>query len=227
LYDEPAAQDDGTSKAKGTIFPVLRQFVDKAQREVILVTPYLVPGPRGLQVLCAVARRGVRVRILTNSLASTDVPVVHAGYARYRPQMVACGIELHEVRPIGRDAPRARAGLSSGASLHTKAFVVDGEAVFIGSMNLDPRSKNLNTEVALRIDSPELGRQLTVLFDEATTLDQAFRVKLDEPGNASATLHWEATESNRMVRYTREPLSSAWRRWVSRLLGALAPEYLL
>jgi putative cardiolipin synthase len=168
----------------------------------------------------------VRVRILTNSLASTDVPLVHAGYARYRPQMLACGIELHELRP-GVASPRTRIGLSSGASLHSKAVVVDGELVFIGSMNLDPRSRHLNSELALRIDSRTLGRQMTTLFDDATTLDQAYRVGLDEPGNAKAALHWDAVVDGRPIRYTDEPLASAWRRWFVRLLGRLAPEDLL
>jgi putative cardiolipin synthase len=209
------------------IFPELRQVVEQAQREVLLVSPYLVPGARSVEVLCGVAHRGVRVRILTNSLVSTDVPVVHAGYARYRPQLLACGVELYELRPDGLRAKPSRIGLSSGASLHTKAIAVDGEVVFIGAMNLDPRSKHLNSEVALRIDSVDLGRQLAALFDEATTPDQAFRVSLDEPGNAKASLHWDGTEDDQPVRYASEPLASLWRRGVTRLLGAFAPEELL
>ncbi|MDL2337126.1 MAG: phospholipase D family protein [Pseudomonadota bacterium] len=225
---EPGAAATTTATATtSAIFPQLRQVVEQARREVLLVSPYLVPGARSVEVLCGVARRGVRVKILTNSLASTDVPVVHAGYARYRPQMLACGFELFELRPNGPRAKASRIGLSSGASLHTKAIAVDGEVVFIGSMNLDPRSKHLNSEVALRIDSRELGQQLVTLFDEATTLDQAFRVGLDEPGNAQASLHWDAIENDSPVHYAREPLASAWRRWVSRLLGGLAPEDML
>ena len=94
-------------------------------------------------------------------------------------------------------------------------------------MNLDPRSARLNTEVALRIDSQELGRQLVALFDEATMLDQAFRVRLDETGNVNAPLHWDAIENDLPVRYAGEPLASAGRRWLVRILGALVPEALL
>ena len=230
LYDAPGeerAATADTADRKDTIFSVMRQSVERAQREVVLVTPYLVPGASGVALLCAVAGRGVRVRILTNSLVSTDVPIVHAGYARYRPQMLACGVELYEMRPGGLVSMPTRIGLSSGASLHTKAVVVDGDAVFIGSMNLDPRSARLNTEVALRIDSQELGRQLVALFDEATMLDQAFRVGLDEAGNVNAPLHWDAIESALPVRYAGEPLASAGRRWIVRILGALVPEDLL
>ena len=227
LFDVPVDSLAGSLETISAIFPVLRKYVEKARHEVILVSPYLVPGATGVEVLCGLARRGVRVRILTNSLASTDVPVVHAGYARYRPQMLACGVALYELRPGGPGAKTPRLGLSSGASLHAKAVVVDGEAVFIGSMNLDPRSGKLNTEVALRIESQELGRQLTALFGEATTLDQVFEVKLDEPGNTGSSLHWQSLENNQPVRYSSDPLASAWRVWMARFLGALAPEELL
>ena len=227
FYDAPGMQRADTGGTEEAIFSVMRQSVESAHREVVLVTPYLVPGASGVELLCAVAGRGVRVRILTNSLVSTDVPIVHAGYARYRPQLLACGVELYEMRPGGRASAPTRIGLSSGASLHTKAVVIDGEAVFIGSMNLDPRSARLNTEVALRIDSQELGRQLVALFDEATKLDQAFLVGLDETGNVNAPLHWDAMENDLPVRYSGEPLASAGRRWIVRILGALVPEALL
>lgn len=222
----PAAGADALEPA-GTIFPQLRHSIENAQREVVLVSPYLVPSPLGVEMLCSVARRGVPVRILTNSLASTDVPLVHAAYARYRPHLLACGITMHELRPGGPSDGAPRLGLSSGASLHSKAFVVDGETVFIGSMNLDPRSRQLNTEVALRVESRELGGQLTRLFDEAVRPDQVFRVALDEAGNADASLHWESQEMGRPVRYTRDPLVSPWRRWLVGLLGALVPEAFL
>lgn len=217
----------GALEPAGAIFPQLRRSIENAQKEVVLVSPYLVPAPPGVEVLCGVARRGVVVRILTNSLASTDVPLVHAAYARYRPQLLACGITLHELRPGGPTDAAPRLGLSSGASLHSKAFVVDGETVFLGSMNLDPRSRLLNTEVALQIESRELGGQLTLLFDEAVEPGLVFHVALDEAGNAAASLHWESREKGQQVRYTRDPLASLWRRWMVGLLGALAPEAFL
>lgn len=227
LHDPLAEPGSVASAAHSTIFTQLHDVVTQAQHEVLLVSPYLVPGENGLGVLCGLVQRGVRVRILTNSLASTDVPMVHAGYARYRPRMLACGVTLHELRPRGAGVLPTRMGLSSGASLHSKAVVVDGKVVFIGSMNLDPRSRHLNSEVALRIDSPDLGSQLGTLFNEATTPDQAFHVELETAGNASAPLHWTSSENGQTVRYTDEPLASAWRRWVTRLLWRWAPEDLL
>jgi putative cardiolipin synthase len=115
LSDPPGDPRVGEVENKSVVFPALRGVVEGARREVILVTPYLVPGPLGVEVLCGLTRRGVRVRILTNSLASTDVPLVHTGYARYRPRLLACGVELHELRPKPLGAEGRRIGLSSSA----------------------------------------------------------------------------------------------------------------
>jgi putative cardiolipin synthase len=157
LYDDPAKPRDGSDGTGGKILPVLRGAIEAAQREVLLISSYFIPSERGVGVLCGLASRRVRVRVLTNSLASTDVPVVHAGYARYRPRLLACGVALHERRPGDSSARSARARLSSGASLHAKAVVVDRKWVLLGSMNLDPRSRLSNTEVAVSVESATLG----------------------------------------------------------------------
>ena len=205
----------------------MRPLVEGARREVILVSPYFIPGERGLGVLCDLTRRNVRVRVLTNSLASTDVPVVHSGYAQYRPRLLACGIEVHELRRSARRSGSMRPGLSSGASLHAKAVVVDRRSVLVGSMNLDPRSRLLNTEIGVLIDSATLGEQIGTLFDEATDLDQAFRVRLATPGDETSPLVWDGRDDGKAVRYVREPRASWWRKLLANLFGALAPEELL
>jgi len=227
IYDTPVKPPAETAQEQGHIVSVLRPLVEAARQEVILISPYFIPSERGIAVLCALARRAVRVRVLTDSLASTDVPVVHAGYARYRPRLLACGVELHELRPSSARSGSVRAGLSSGASLHAKAVVVDRESVLVGSMNLDPRSRLANTEIAVLIESPVLGQQLGTLFEEATALDQAFRVELVEPGDAKAPIAWNGREGDKPVRYNSEPLAGWWRRFVAGVLGPLAPEELL
>jgi putative cardiolipin synthase len=227
IYDKPAKLQTQTVEGQGSIPPVLRSMIEAAQQEVILTSPYFIPSERGIGVLCMLTRRGVRVRVLTNSLASTDVPVVHAGYARYRPRLLACGVELHEHWPSATRSGSARPGLSSGASLHAKAVVVDRKFVLVGSMNLDPRSRLSNTEVAVLIDSAVLGGELGALFDEAASLDQAFHVELAEPGNENSALAWVGQEEGKLVRYTSEPLAGWWQRLASSVLGALAPEELL
>jgi putative cardiolipin synthase len=227
LYDDPVKLSSAAADGEGRIAPVLRGTVEAARREVILISPYFIPSERGLGVLGALAGRGVQVRVLTNSLASTDVPVVHAGYARYRGPLLARGVHLHEFRPGAARSGSVRPGLSSGASLHAKAVVVDRRIVLVGSMNLDPRSRLENTEVVVLIESAELGAELGRLFDEAVSPDRAFRVALSEPGNASAPLVWTGVEDGKPVRYGGEPLASWWRHFVAGALGALAPEALL
>ena len=227
VYESPARPGASAPEEPAQIMSVLRSTVEAAQREVILISPWMIPSERGMGVLCALARRGVRVRVLVNSLAAQDPPVVHAGYARYRPRLLACGVELHEHRSSSASPGGKRPGLSSGATLHAKAVIVDRTFVLAGSMNLDPRSRVLDTEVAVLIESAALGGQLGKLFDEAASLDQAFRVELTEPGNENAPLSWAGNEEGKPVRYTSEPLASWWRRFFSSVLGALAPEELL
>lgn len=227
LYDKPDMARTDATVLHGGITAVLRNTIEAARQEVILVSPYFIPSERGVGVLCSLTRRGVRVRVLTNSLASTDVPVVHAGYAKYRPLLLACGVELHELRPGPARTGSVRAGLSSGASLHAKAIAVDRASVLIGSMNLDPRSRLLNTEIAVLVESPVLGERLAALFEDAISPDQAFHVELAEPGNGQLQLVWTGSTDGKLVHYSGEPLASWWRRIVASLLGMLAPEELL
>lgn len=206
----------------------IRPVVAKASRELILISPYFIPSPEGLAALGAVARRGVRVRVLTNSLASADVvPLAHAGYARHRERLLAAGLELYEMRPERLEAVRSRLAGSSGAYLHTKAIVIDRRHVVVGSMNLDPRSRQANTEIGLLADSPELGETIGRLFDDAVRPARAFRVMLVDAPGAAPHLRWTTEENGRPVEYDTEPLTGLWRRVFSRLLGAIAPEELL
>src|SRR5262249_19765167 len=126
--------------------------------------------------------RGVRVRILTNALAATDVPFVHSGYSRYRRELLEMGVELHELQP-GAAQPGGddRHGLfgSSGASLHATSFAFDGRAVFVGSLNFDQRSAELNTEQGLLVESPEIAARLTELFEKAALPSVSYRVSLE------------------------------------------------
>jgi len=233
LADTPTAADgQGDAEAPdavrtSAIFPVMRTAVGAARHEVIMVTPYFVPSDRSVEVLCALPARGVAVLVLTNSLASTDVPAVHSGYARYRPRLLACGVQLFELRPASEDAGASRQRLSSGASLHAKAVVIDRQWVLMGSMNLDARSRHLNTEVALQVESATLGARLGDLFDESTTLDQVWQPTLAEPGDADSAILWQSLEDGHVVHNASEPGASAWRHVEAALLGWLIDEELL
>ncbi|MBV1798260.1 phospholipase D family protein [Siccirubricoccus sp. G192] len=153
---------DPPAKATGAPLDGVAEAVDAAlataQHEALLISPYFVPGERGMALLTGLLRRGVRVAVVTNSLAATDVAAVHGGYARYRHRLLEAGAELWELK---RGGEKGRGVLGSrGASLHTKAFVVDGGLIFVGSFNLDPRSAKLNTEMGGFVRHPELGRRL-------------------------------------------------------------------
>ncbi|MBS1135759.1 MAG: hypothetical protein H6R02_2900, partial [Burkholderiaceae bacterium] len=161
VFDDPAKTLDTTARTDVLLFPQLVKLIGKPRKSLDLISPYFVPRDDGTAALVALAGSGVQVRILTNSLAASDVSAVHAGYAKHRAALLKAGVQLYELKPTaGRDAPVDRAGLgsSSSAGLHAKTFAVDGKRVFVGSFNFDPRSARLNTEMGMVIDSPKLAR---------------------------------------------------------------------
>src|SRR5690606_31187714 len=169
VVDDPDKADPGEDRGAAHIDRTLRRVLDAARGRITIVSPYLIPGEDGEALLVALAARGVRIRALTNSLAATDEAAVHSGYARYRKPLLQAGAELYEFRPVsrGENTPGAH-GTSSGVSLHSKALVVDGRRVFIGSMNFDPRSRHLNTELGVVVDSPALGAAIEGYFERAS-----------------------------------------------------------
>lgn len=226
--DDPSKIDpDHPRDSSQTMGDELARMVHGAREEVILISPYFVPGERGVALIRQLVERGVRMRILTNSLAATDSPIVHVGYAKYRKPMLESKVELYELKAnqTGID-PRAsqRRGLfkSSQASLHVKAVVVDGSTLFTGSMNLDPRSVTQNTETGLFIPNRVLAQGVVKLFEESA-YEHSYRVALDEHGG----LRWIEEVGGREVVHTTEPETSFWKRWSIRLLGPITPEELL
>jgi putative cardiolipin synthase len=194
------------------------------QRELQLVSPYLVPTRAGERALADLARTGVKVSILTNSLEATDVPIVHAGYAKRRRKLLEAGVVLYELMRTSRVRSRRDRRLtgSSGSSLHAKTFSVDCCRVFVGSFNLDPRSASLNTEMGLVIESPELAQSITAAFTDEIPA-RSYRVRLSEEGR----LQWlEQHESGERVHAT-EPGTSWWKRLGVRLMAVLPIEWLL
>jgi putative cardiolipin synthase len=189
----------------------LVETLKAAQHEVLILSPYFVPHEAGVKTLGALTQRGVRVAVLTNSLASTDAIAVQAGYSPYRVPLLKNGVELYEYKPVhmprGPREKRARiAGSSSRTSLHAKVYVIDRETLVIGSMNLDPRSANLNTELALFIHSPALANEAAVLFEQAASARASYRLQLAAPAptrpwpvlakaEAASSIIWTSEES--------------------------------
>jgi phosphatidylserine/phosphatidylglycerophosphate/cardiolipin synthase-like enzyme len=226
LADAPTKIEFGTDTGEEPLLADnIAALIRSARREVLIVSPYFVPGQWGMDLMREVRERGVRVRVLTNSLAATDVPIVHAGYARYRVELLQLGIDLYELRPLPA-RPRGWLGLfgSSRASLHAKAVVVDGRVAFVGTLNLDPRSIRLNTEMGIVFDSTALSAQLAALFEQSASPENSFRPRLQADG---FTLEWTAAVPGGQQRYETEPDADASRMLIFRVLGPLAPEALL
>ncbi|SFM54565.1 phospholipase D family protein [Halopseudomonas yangmingensis] len=218
LADPPDKADPFSSKANHPALGLGLAELGRATREeLLMMTAYFIPGRDGMQVLREFRHSGMQVGILTNSLATTDVLAVHSAYAGYRTALLEAGLHLWELQPIAAQQERAStfAG-DSQASLHAKSFIFDRERVFIGSLNLDPRSIHLNTEAGVLIEQPELAGQMYQLFQRWTDAEHAWKLGLDERGE----LYWQAGEQ--ILR--GEPEAGWWRRLNSWLLGWLPIE---
>ena len=197
--------------------------------ELIVVTPYFIPSEKARQHLADMRRRSVRVAVLTNSLISTDAPAAHAGYARYRGDLLRIGVELFELRPQpGAPHPiRHRWRSLSMSSLHAKIVIVDRARAIIGSNNQDPRSRRYNTESWITIESPELAADMVALFEDSIEADHAFHVVPADSAGLASALRWITEDDGKTVRYDSEPGASTWLRFWSGILSVLVPEDLL
>lgn len=228
LFDPPDKARRQTAESDLLVAGLAREL-GPARHSVELVSPYFVPGEEGAARLAQRAASGVRLRIVTNSLAATDVAAVHAGYAKRREVLVRAGVRLFELKP---DAGASRATSaaswltftgSSTASLHGKAFAVDGRELFVGSFNLDPRSIRLNTEMGLVISSPTLAAGLRAELDRVLP-SHAYEVRLADDG----ALEWiEQTAEGQEVRHRQDPRARFARRLGVSLLSILPIESLL
>jgi putative cardiolipin synthase len=225
VHDDPAKTLDTSERTDILLLPRLLDAIGRPEKSFDLISPYFVPGETGTAALVALAKRGVKVRVLTNSLASTDVVAVHAGYAKRRRDLLEAGIELYELKTSAvTDDPgtKARFGISSSSSLHAKTFAVDESRAFVGSFNFDQRSTHLNTEMGLVIESPMLARQIGAAFD--TTIPKvAYEVRVTPKGE----LEWIDRTPDGMTRFDVEPGASPGRRSLVEFYSVLPIEWLL
>ena len=200
----------------------------RTEAELLFVSPYFVPTALTREHLGAMRARGVRVAVLTNSLAATDSVAAHSGYARHRTALLQRGIELYELRPLpGRPHVRShRWSQASPSSLHAKIVVQDRRRAIVGSMNQDPRSHLYNTELWVTLDSPELAAELAALFDEGSANEHAYQVQLHDADDPSRVA-WATEDDGRGVRHDVEPMTSIWLRLWRWKLGLVIPEHLL
>ncbi len=181
------------------------------ERSLTIISPYFVTGESGSRVLIELARAGKTVRVLTNSLAATDVAAVHGGYSRYRKPLLEGGVQLWELKPLA-ESPDASLFGSSGASLHTKALTADGKTAFVGSYNLDPRSTWLNCEQGVLIESEAIAVQIETIFAQHIANESAWHVTLE--GRA---LRW-SDEATSYDADPEAPLGRRFQAWLTRVL---------
>jgi putative cardiolipin synthase len=184
-----------------------REFADSAQRELLVENAYIIPAQPNIDWLRTLTQRGVRVSIVTNSLASHDVPAVNSHYKKWRKPLLEAGVSLHEIRhdaAVQRELADTAPVRAEFMGLHVKAIAVDGERAMIGSMNLDPRSSGINSEMAVIIDSKALAADVVALIRRDMQPVNSWRVELDAQG----ALRW--VNSDRTV--TEQPARNAWQR---------------
>jgi cardiolipin synthase C len=248
LVDQPGKIGPGDDEVNAgeTVIDGLMNLMLQAQRDVLIISPYFVPGARMMAVYEQLRKRGVRLRVLTNSLASNDAPAAHAGYARYRKALLDIGVELYEMRSdpetaaelMGSSAGRGNSsggnswfgsgpGGSKGdnaaarASLHSKAVVIDQRWSVIGSMNLDLRSQLQNSEVALLIRGAPLAEVATRQIESALAT-AAYRVE-----QRNGKLHWRAPPGASFSDDDKEPGASTKLRVLVKVIGPFAPDEML
>lgn len=210
-----------------TVVEGLLQLIGQAHSDLLIISPYFVPGPDMKQAFAAARGRGVRIRVLTNSLASNDAPVAHVGYARHREDLLKLGVELYELRSEQASVSNAFGSSGSGnlgesrSMLHSKVLVMDGRLLVVGSMNLDLRSQLQNTEIALLVRSAELSRAASEQIERGMR-EGSWRVELSD-----GSLLWRAPEGSGLKDTSTEPDASLTLRLLLRLFGPLAPDQLL
>ena len=217
-YDPPGKRHEAAAERAGSLmFAPVAKAIRDTHRQLRMVTPYLIPTASELKLLQEVAGvQGRQVLILTTSLEASTDPLAQAGYRHYREPLLSAGVELFELRRQP-DSPRGT-GQSTQMTrygnfgLHAKLLVFDDTAVYIGSMNFDARSRQLNTEIGLIIHSQELATETTRRFEAMTQPANAYHVTLEDR-DGKKTLVWSTVKDGQPVQYLREPSHSGWQRF--------------
>jgi cardiolipin synthase C len=229
MYDSPEKKARSENWKAELLMSQLLPYLEKVTDELIIVNPYFVPGEKGADALCALSKRGAKVSILTNSLASNDVSAVHAGYARYRKKLLKCGVALFELDEDIRKKPgntRAWVPGLSKSSLHAKTMALDKKAMFVGSMNFDLRSLNINNEIGILFFNPHIVEKSTQFFNENIE-KVAFRLVLHTNSIGSESIHWHLNEDGKEIVYDSEPRIGFWKKLKVGLIRLLPIEHLL
>ena len=222
FYDDPA-KGLGEAEADALLISHILELAQPA-KSFDLVSAYFIPGDAGTEILNGFVESGVKTRVLTNALAATDVPPVHSAYMRYRGDLVDGGVDVLELRPQAdrvKERDLSSMIVGSASSLHAKTFTIDGERIFVGSFNFDPRSAQLNTEMGLLIPSAAMAQALGQVLDDPR---QFYVIERDQDGE----LVWiETAEDGTVTTLHHEPETGAFKRGLVRFMSWLPIEWLL
>jgi putative cardiolipin synthase len=218
IFDDPDKGLGRPPEEYASMVDLIAPHLQNVKRELILISPYYVPGERGVEVAVDMVAKGTEVGVITNSYAATDTGVVHAAYSRYRKDLLAGGVRLYELKPSSRkDRPEGSVAFDSEASLHTKVFIFDRETVFVGSLNLDPFSIDINTEIGILFHSPEMAGEMAAELD-ASGLEHVYELKLvksppESKGEFTVytwNIEWLERVDGQIVWHAKEPNVGIW-----------------
>ena len=215
IYDSPFKVSSEHDEVATDLFAL------KIDEELLMEAAYLIVREEEMAFFRQNSAKGIYTRILTNSLATNDVVAAHAGYANCRKELIRSGVELYELRPDSRKRKRKWSMLStkSIASLHTKVFVIDGDTTVIGSFNTDPRSRDINTEIVVLIESEEMAAKVKAYMASGVSLKSSYRVTLEKGERGFDRLVWTTEDNGKTVRYTSEPETGFWQRFNAWLIS--------
>lgn len=226
LVSDPPSKALGVWSENDFQKPLL-EAIGNVKKEIFFVSPYFVPTGEGTKFLIDLVKQGIDVSVLTNSYKATDVIFVHAGYMEYRQELIDAGVKIYELKAEVSDdgisgvTDKGLVG-SSASSLHAKTFVVDRSQLFVGSLNLDPRSAKINTEMGVVILNSTLSKEIGEEID-AQLLTQSYKV-ISEDGK----LHWQVYENGELVdTFDAEPNTNIFTRGFMKFLTILPIEGLL
>ena len=222
IYDDPE-KTLGKSELETTyITSLMRPHIEKIEDTLEMISPYFVPGVDGREYLVDMVERGIKVRVITNSLASTDGIMAQSGYARHRIELLKGGVELYELKPKAKSkASRSlRRSAEAKSALHAKTYIFDRNEVFIGSFNFDPRSAKINTELGVICEVPEMAGYIAAEMFDKNIEEVAYKVELvienedvDGIQVAQEKVVWVETVDGKKIRHMVQPETSVWRRF--------------
>ena len=233
IYDDPE-KTLGKSEFETTYMTsLMRPHVEKIEDTLELISPYFVPGVEGRERLIEMVNRGIKVRVITNSLASTDGVMAQSGYARHRIELLKGGVELYELKPKAKSkASRSlRRSAEAKSALHAKTYIFDRNEVYIGSFNFDPRSAKINTELGVICEVPEMAEYIATEMFDKNIREAAYKIELvienedvDGIQVAQEKVVWVEAVDGEEIRHMVQPETSAWRRFNIKIYSLLPIE---